>query len=91
MRELLKAPWSNQSVSPIVRAGAWFFVLCGGFALLDAIDVSTAWRGRGAWHEGRRSSCKTARHRRSGEKNDLAGVGATALANLRRYGRKAER
>jgi len=29
----LKAPWSNQRVSPIVRAGAWFFILCGAFAL----------------------------------------------------------
>lgn len=28
-----KAPWSNQPVSAVARAGAWFFVLCGVFAL----------------------------------------------------------
>ena len=29
-------PWSNQCVSMPVRAGAWFFLLCGVFALAAA-------------------------------------------------------
>lgn len=38
--ELLKAPWSNQRVSMVVRIGAWFFVLCGIVALVSATYLS---------------------------------------------------
>lgn len=33
MRELLAAPWANQTVGSVARFLAWVFVLCGLFAL----------------------------------------------------------
>lgn len=33
MRELLAAPWANQTVGSAARFLAWVFVLCGLFAL----------------------------------------------------------
>ena len=37
MREILKAPWSNQKVTPFVRGLAWVFVSCAAFSFSGAI------------------------------------------------------
>ena len=42
MRELLKAPWSNQSVGWFVRVLAWIFVACGMTALAAGVYFSIA-------------------------------------------------
>jgi len=40
MRELLRAPWANQTVGPFVRLLAWIFVVCAAVALAAGIYFS---------------------------------------------------